>query len=320
MNKACAIFTSDWHIWHYPPVFRSEEENWYKAMARPFFEIKKYQKEQKNLWWKEDVEYDIPVLVAGDIFDHYNPIPQAINFVLERIPENCFGVPGQHDLENHVLENIEKTAFWTLVKVGKIRMINQGDFLLVPEANLEIYFSPWGGDIENIKPKPSPFKKVLVMHKYVWFDEKTRYGGTQKPSGQLSGLMEQLQKFDVAVFGDNHIPFRCKIGNCQVVNCGTLLKRKRDERDYKTGFCSLMENGEIEFHPFDTSKDKYFEVEDPTKDMEKIDAEEFLNELNSLNDCEVDYRQNIENAIHGKSNGVKKVFAQIFNEYEQEKK
>lgn len=315
MPNPIAIATADWHIWSKKPVWRSIEPDWFEAMKRPLSELKKIQEENGN----------IPVLIGGDIFDHSNPPPEAINFLLENMPENVIAVPGQHDLENHVLENIKKTAFWTLKKAGKINYSSSKNILIDSVAKLVIYFASWGADlskIEKVKADPN-FKHILLCHKYVWFDDTTKYGGQEKPEGKLIGLRKFLQQFDFAVFGDNHIPFRKKIGKCQVINCGTLIRRKLDERDYNTGCTILYDDGSISFQEFDTTKDLYLQVreEDKEENSLNISSRKFMEELESMDADEIDYQQEIEKKLDEIENReMNKIFGEIFKEYEGAKK
>ena len=316
MKKAIGIATSDWHLWHTAPVWRSNEKNWLKAMDR-----------QLNQVFKAAIDNHCPIFMGGDVFDHYNPVPETVNFLLSRIPLDLkiYAVPGQHDLEHHVLtmESLGKTGFEILRDNAIIcPLFNMYTKELEYRHNAEdfvtIYFAPWGTDISKIEvDPPNPkFKQILVAHKYVWFDDSTKYGGQDIPSGKLSGLKETLQKFDFAIFGDNHIPFRKKIGKCQVINPGTLVKRKIDEKDYKTGYTIMFNDGSIEFHEFDTSEDVYLEIQVTEQSSLNVSSREFMNELRAMEGEEIDYRTEIEKKLDGMNRpDMEKQFTEIFDKY-----
>lgn len=315
MKRAIAIFTSDWHWWPIAPVFRSVEKDWIEAQSRPLKQIKQFQEENKCPDGKT-----IPVVFAGDMFDHYNPCPAAINALLAAIPSGVVGIPGQHDLEHHVLENIEKTGFYTLVQAGAVYM---PDIFAQPVQTIgdkcNFYFCPWGVGFEDIEPLDNGKFNILVAHKYVWFGDNTRYGGGDAPGGKLSGMRLILQKFDYAVFGDNHIPFTAQVGKCQVVNCGTMNRRKQDERTNETGFAVLYEDGELEFIPFNHDQDKTIIVETGENEINDatIDARDFFEEINGLKDCDIDFRDHVERkAVETGDKQVIETFAKIFNNYE----
>ena len=320
MKKAIGIATSDWHFWHVAPVWRSNEKNWLQAMNRQLSQI-----------IQAAIDNHCPILLGGDIFDHYNPIPETINFLMSSIPETVkiFAVPGQHDLEHHVLtmESLEKTGFEILRDNTIIApLFNRQDGKLIDNCvsawddpgDWIIYFAPWGVNIADIQVDDSkPEKiKILLAHKYVWFDENTRYGGADIPEGKLTGLKNVLQKFDFAIFGDNHIPFRKKIGKCQVINPGTLVKRKIDEKDYKTGYTVLFDDKSIEFHEFDTSEDVYLEIQVTEQSGLNISSREFMDQLRAMEGEEIDYRTEIEKKLQEMNRpDMEKQFTEIFDKY-----
>lgn len=313
VKEAIAIATSDWHFWHVAPVWRSNEPNWLEAMGRQLDQI-----------IEASYTLNVPIINGGDIFDHFNPTPETINFLMSKIKNPFFAVPGQHDLEHHVLANLHKTGFWTLKNGGYIEYRNDGYTLSDAKEKFDIYFAPWGTDLDQIAIEPRQRKRILLAHKYVWFDDSTRYGGQQIPSGKLSGLKQTLQKFDFAVFGDNHIPFRVKIGKCQVINCGTMVRRKLDERDYQTGYTVLFDDGSVEFHPFDIDKDVNLEIrvgeEEKTGDID-VSSRKFMEELQAMQDTDIDYRTEVERKVQQLDRpDMEEQFTEIFDNYEETKK
>jgi len=249
MKKPCAIFTSDWHIWGRPPIWRSAEPDWFKAMDRSLRQIRRYQK----------LNEDLPVIMPGDIFDFYNPPPEVVNWLIRKMPKNVYAIPGQHDLQNHALDLIEKTGFWTLVEAGVVHFIPANKSEIVSTISggplLQIASKPWGcEELNELKKSNLAEIFVFIAHQYVFKDASTSYVGADK-SANISCSKEQLKEVDVAVFGDNHIPFLGKVGKTKVVNCGTMIRRKIDERYYETGFVVLYDDLTLGKIPFDISKD-----------------------------------------------------------------
>jgi hypothetical protein len=106
------------------PVWRSAEEDWLEAQRRPLKEVRELQNEHQCV-----------VICAGDIFDRNRKISdgwdapaELINFALEELPDGMYAIPGQHDLPNHQYIDIGRSAYWTLVKIGKIKNIAPGHF------------------------------------------------------------------------------------------------------------------------------------------------------------------------------------------------
>lgn len=303
MKKAIGIATSDWHFWHTAPVWRSNEKNWLEAMGRQLFQV-----------LQAAHDHNCDIFMAGDVFDHYNPIPETINYLKKCLIHQIYAVPGQHDLEHHCLEHLEKTGFETLTGSNILYYPQQAYY---NHDGIQVYFAPWGTDLNSIQVRRMvDVKNILLAHKYVWFDENTRYGGQEVPGGKLTGLKEVLQQFDFAIFGDNHIPFRKKIGKCQVINPGTLVKRKIDEKDYKTGYTIMFNDGSIEFHEFDTSEDVYLEIQVTEQSSLNVSSREFMNELRAMEGEEIDYRTEIEKKLNGMNRpDMEKQFTEIFDKY-----
>lgn len=103
-KKTCtviAVLCSDIHLCHTCPPARSNEPNWYDAMARTLDELAGIAS-----------HYYVPILCAGDVFDRWNSPPELINFAIKHLPPmHC--IPGQHDLPNHSLEDIRRSAYST---------------------------------------------------------------------------------------------------------------------------------------------------------------------------------------------------------------
>lgn len=307
MKKVIGIATSDWHFWHTPPVWRSAEENWLETMGKYL-----------DIIISEAYKFNCDIFMAGDMFDHYNPVPQTINFVKNKLKNQIYAVPGQHDLEHHILENLDKTGFETLS--DKIIYYPKQDYYNF--NGLNVYFAPWGTDFSSIKVRKfAGVKNILIAHKYVWFDDKTRYGGPDIPTGKLTGLKEILQRFDFAIFGDNHIPFTCKIGNCNVINPGTMVKRKIDEKDYKTGYALLYDDNTFDFIEFDTSGDKHLDIQVEETPSIDFDSSSFVTQLQSMEINEIDFQEEIEKKLKTMNRqDMNKEFTDIFNKYQENKK
>ena len=111
-----AVLCSDIHLSLKCPVARSAEPNWLEATKRSLDELRSVAE-----------EHNAHVVVAGDIFDRWNSPPEIINFAIENLP-NCYAIPGQHDLPNHRYEEIERSAYYTLIKAGIIENLNP-DFI-----------------------------------------------------------------------------------------------------------------------------------------------------------------------------------------------
>ncbi len=292
MPKVIALAIADIHLQHTPPVARSAEPDWYAAMARPLLAL------------TELVEkHNVPVIIAGDIFTNWNSCPELVNFAIRAISEfkQVLAIPGQHDLPYHNIFNIYQSAYATLIESYMI----EPDLMTHGWARIEeptkrgwielarLHGFPWGTEITpNESRKSDDEIHIIVAHQYIWAG-KHRY--TKAPEElRLDHLKDKLKGYDVAVFGDNHDGFITKIGNCNVINCGCLIQRRVDERDYKPMVGLIYDDGTIKPHYLDTSKDIWLEEEgsELVGNSEGLDL--LLNELRELNPDSLDFREAIE--------------------------
>ena len=277
-EKIIAIFCADLHLSLNPPVWRSAEEDWFEAMERPLREIKEIQQDN-----------DCPVICAGDIFElWYGSIgkgsAELINFALSYLPDNMYAIPGQHDLPLHNLEDIKRSAYWTLVKAGKIINLEANDLINIASSELTLYGFPYGVRLEYTENR-SKFLQIAVVHEYCWVDGKSYPNAPIE--NRLSKKTTKAEKlgYDIIVHGDNHKGFLT--GN--VFNCGTMMRRHSDEIDYKPQIGLLLGSGRIKIHYLDISKDKYITSNDNRIDTAGFDMSAFFEELEKLGNTSLDF-------------------------------
>lgn len=287
-----AILCSDIHLSLRAPSFRSNEPDWLTAMGRSLCELHGLVKTHK----------DAVIVCAGDVFDRYNSSPELINWTIANLPW-MVAVPGQHDLPSHVFEDVEKSAYWTLVEADALRHLD------VPTkfGKVWLYPFPWGTEPKFPKSeKEAGCVHLAVCHRYIWKDRQTSYTGADE-SKKSSKYAESLRGFDAAVFGDNHLGFSDRVAGCNVFNCGTFFRRKSDERHYRPQVGLLYEDGTIVPHYLDTSKDVYLE-EDPLSQKAVLsDAADFIEELKSLGADSLDFREVVSRRLDGIDAEVRKL-------------
>lgn len=314
MRRPVAIFTSDWHIWSTAPVYRSAEADWLTAMLRPIKEIKRFQKKNGN----------IPIFIAGDIFDYYNPPPAIINWLMKNLPSNCYAIPGQHDLQNHSLDLLNKTAFWTLVQAHVIRYLEPDTYHMVEHDGfiMQIYSKPWQVDVTAPHKYGQSDCLIYIAHQYIYAGQKTHYKGAPQ-SASIDKQSDFLQEVDVAVFGDNHIPFKYTLKSTQILNCGTLMRRKVDERSYPVGFFVLYDDLSIERQAFNTDKDVFAVIEQDTQTTtDKSVVQRLIDNLNDIDSDNIDFEEELNRELQRSRcpQPVKDICKQIFNEYKDSHK
>lgn len=292
MNVA-AILMSDLHFSAVPPVARSAEPDWLAAQLRPINEVRRLQERHGN----------VPVVIAGDIFEKwYAPYstPELINFLIDNFFQKAYGIPGQHDLPYHAYVDRHKTPFGTLIRAGVLKEIEPGKprRIQLPHSNRElvIHGFPWRTPIEPMTEMRSSFELHLaVVHSYIW---KSEFGYKNAPVDQHADAYKpKLAGYDAAVFGDNHQGFM--LGS-RIINCGTFLRRKTDERSYRPQVGILYDDGHIEPYYLDVSQDKWLgeeSADDKTAEPRDFDTSGFLDSLEELGPDSLDFQTALEHRM-----------------------
>ncbi len=295
-----AILTSDWHLCHKAPIARSAEPDWYAAMRRPLCEITQLAS-----------KYNAPVIIAGDIFDRWNSPPELINFALDELDgfriengnfPNLYAIPGQHDLPNHRLDEVKRSAYYTLLVTGIFKNLEKWEFFCSDALSISAF--AWGEEIiphdQDRQPENDRIQ-LAVVHSYIWKDGCSYPGADEKQ--KIGGYGKSLEGYDAAVFGDNHKGFKTNSNiKPHIINCGTLMRRKIDEIDYQPQVGLLLDDGDIIAHHLDVSKDKFIDVDEAReKEKQEIDATQFLTELKNLGADSLDFRDAVHKYMNKKN-------------------
>ncbi len=283
-----AVLCSDIHLSHKAPISRSNEEDWYAAMKRPLHELHAISE-----------EYQCPIICAGDIFDRWDSPAELINFALDTLPPDMYCIPGQHDLPNHDLNQIERSAYWTLVQAEKITSI--GDKLDLGNRHGTLHGFAWGREVQPIEQREGRFN-LAVVHAYIWYKE---HGYPGAPEGaRVKNWLDRIGGYDAAVFGDNHKGFKAH----HIFNCGTLMRRKIDEYNYKPQVGLLHRDGTISTHYLDCSEDKFIDPNDKEQYRDLIsndeNTEEFLSQLAGLGGATIDFLEAVKRFLRDDNNKV----------------
>lgn len=284
-KNSLAILCSDIHLSHKPPIARSVEPDWYMAMMRPLDQVKQLQ---------HDLE--VPVICAGDIFDKWNVPPELINFAMTRLPKKMLCVPGQHDLPFHRLQDIKKSAYWTLAKAKVIDHLEYDEAVdLCERQELWVHGFPWECEVRERKPdvKRAGRKDVVhlaVIHHYIWHGKNVFKGASADDN--LNTWSRRLGGYDAAVFGDNHKGFYASDSKPAIINCGTFMRRKIDEINYEPMVGILLKDGWIEPYYLDCSEDKFIDVDKALAIVEtSLELSEFIKDLSSLRGTALNFKE-----------------------------
>jgi DNA repair exonuclease SbcCD nuclease subunit len=288
-GEVVGILCSDLHLCHTPPPARATEPSWYDAMRRVADEL-----------FQLKGQLEVPLVLAGDVFDKPNPPLELVNFAIVNVPV-VHAVPGQHDLLNHVHADLHKTAYFTLVQAGVVKDIN-------PESPTEVdslvlHGFPWEFPLKKCPKQPGTFYlNVAVIHHYAWIAGHG-YDNNMSPSkDRVSNLMTTLTGYDSVLFGDNHKNFVGAKKGTSIFNPGSLMRRHSDQKDHKPCVGLLKRDGTIEKHFLDVSQDKFIDVAAAQEKVSKeIDLDEFLEEIAAKGEAGLDYVAAVKRAVEGES-------------------
>lgn len=290
-GQVTAILCSDIHLSLKPPIWRSAEPDWFEAMVRPLKEISSLQN-----------YYGCPVLCAGDVFDRWNCAPELINFAITHLPDNMWAIPGQHDLPYHNYEDIKKSAYWTLVRANTINYIHPNTPTLMDGADGIVMMGfPWGHKVTPVpikRPKRNNTTRIAALHEYNWIPGK-EYPTAPKTS-RLTSKRKNFKGWDIVCIGDNHKGFKYKIGETTFFNCGSLMRRKSDEVNYRPWIGLVTTDKDVIPHYLDTSKDKYLQMAKDSKGCpgKALDMDGFLQGLAELGKDALDFETAIKHYNH----------------------
>lgn len=286
---------SDIHLSLKPPIARSEEPCWLKAQGRVWRQIKKLQ-----------LKYNCPIVCAGDIFDRWNSSPELINWALDNLPR-FYAIPGNHDLPSHRNELENRSAYGSLVRAGKVVEIPKegcgaGEMLLCG--------FPFGSEV-SAPQKASLCVTVAVIHEYMWIPGAGFPGAAV--SHQLSKKDKRFSGFNVVLVGDNHLPWELKLrGGTTVVNCGTVIRRKSSEVDYKPRITLIHRSGNVSSKFLNTKKDVITMLEPNPNRYEGI--EKFVTELHCLEQSELSFRDAVHSAVKKLDPNVRDIILEAMEE------
>jgi len=287
------IITADWHLRSQRPRCRLDD-NWLETQWNALGQIIDYAN-----------EYEADVIVIGDIFHSTNEttnevigLVQEVALHLERFGKSLYILAGNHDLPQHNLDNINRSAFQILLNSKNINHLDQLDIWRSDECNkMKISASNFGAaDILNTE---IVFKHILC------FPENERIPPNDKIV-KPSELFAQFENAKYIFTGDYHRQFVYTKGKKKkLINPGCLLRQAADMMDYEPSVTLIsFEDGELEYQilqiPDDERMvtDEYLEKEE----MRNSRIEAFIERIKENEQVTFDFIENVHNLI--KSNNI----------------
>jgi len=160
------------------------------------------------------------LVIAGDIFDRasepYHVVKKFISLLKNYPLIKIYCVAGQHDQRFHT-QGLDNTPLGIMeefnVTILKKKNINGIDFI----------GESWGEKPTNTNGD------ILVTHKMIiedvpLFEQQENYISAKnilRDSG-----------FKIIISGDNHLPFACKTKNKLLINCGSVMRSSKNQRNH----------------------------------------------------------------------------------------
>ncbi len=284
-----AILWSDLHFSSKAPLARSCEEDWFLTQKNYIDQVRKLANSYRN----------VPIICSGDVLDKAISSPELTNFLLEHLPF-MYSVAGNHDIPYHQYSDIKRSSFYTLVKAGKICLIEPGKPLTV--GALRLHGFPWSFPVQPCKDKHSMLMEIGVVHCYLWVNGKS-YPNAPKEK-RLGHVLQDLQGYDAVLYGDNHITIGYNLDKTKpapsVFNPGSFMRRKSDEKGHRPCVGLLYEDGKIKKHYLNVDSDKFLKVESDSNSGEMFDAigmNGFIEELCNLGSSAIDFSEAIKQTL-----------------------
>lgn len=283
-SAVVALFCGDWHLDDKAPIARSVEKDWMGTQAGYIRQLKELQKQNRMA----------PIFVAGDLFNRWNSSAWLINHAITWLRDMVlFAIPGNHDVPYHDYTQLPRSAYWTLYEAGVISHLTPRGLHSIGEVTVTPF--PHGHAITPPIVHNGLCMQVALVHDYIW-TAKTGHEGAEE-SHRYANWMPRLENYDVAFFGDNHIPWIVrKEGKCTVVNCGTLMRRHSDEKELEPSVWLLHSDKSVTRHKLDCRQDRFLPLDESIAKIEKaleIDLAEFAAELGSLRNERLDFARTV---------------------------
>ncbi len=285
-NKVIAICCSDIHLSLTSPIWRSNEPDWLEAQYKAVVQVIKKAK-----------KYECPILIAGDLFHKWNSPPELVNFAIKTFRKSTqaiFVIAGQHDLPHHDYKLIEKSSLFTLELADVIRIIHPNKYAGFYNSYVEGV--PYGFIYDG--EDTCEDLEIVMAHQYV-YDGSHKYKGAPVESKITKDCHINGQDFgglDVVIFGDNHDGFIIKRGVTTIINCGCLIRRRSDEKDYEPQVGIIYEDGSVKSEKLNTDREKFIELKGDAT-IDGIDLSTFFEQLGSLSELNLEFEELVKRYV-----------------------
>ena len=283
MKNPTAILMSDVHIRESTPECRTDD--FLATFERKLNFVKDLQKKHDN----------IPLLIAGDLFHHWKNSPFLLSWALRNLPDNIITIPGQHDLQAHSLENVDKSSIKVLEEAGKLTLLIRDSIYRKALTSAVVGF-PWGIQLEGTTI--SGEHKIALIH-YLVYKGKEPFPGASEKGGTGKQIIKKMPGFDLIVSGDNHQTFVERVGDQLLVNPGSFMRTTAAQIDHKPCvFLWRASDNEIEqvFLPIEKNVISREHIDLENEKDERIES--FVSRLKDNVEITLSFKSNLDRFVN----------------------
>lgn len=206
------ICSADWHLSRSTPISRIDTD---------YFQTSLDKVKQLVLLAKK---YEACLFVAGDIFDSMRVTPYMINALTEVLKGvKVYTVAGQHDMEYRNLS--DACAYNTLRNTGAIHHVQGTETITIAGRDYKLLGISFTDDIPS-----KTDADIVLIHKTITKGNPPFF---LKDAIKSTDLMKLFSKSKFIISGDYHVPFAVKNDKQVLINCGSLMRKAKDQIDYE---------------------------------------------------------------------------------------
>jgi hypothetical protein len=202
---------------------------------------------------------------------------------------------GQHDLQNHSLELVQKCGVYTLQLADALTILDGTHYGQEPMGIV----LPVDGSLKHAK-------EILVWHHLTYLSKP--YPGAE--GGMAEGILRKYPMYSLVVCGDNHQSFAVEYQGRRLVNPGNITRQTADQADFQPRVVLwYAADNSIEWVNLPMQEGVISRSHIDKKDERDARIDAFVSKLNGEYVAELSFEQNLESYM--KVNNVRDQIKEI---------
>jgi DNA repair exonuclease SbcCD nuclease subunit len=267
-KKADLILCADLHIREDQPICRTDD-----------YELA--QDRKIDFLLKLQDKHNCNILCAGDLFNKAKSSKSLEIYMMNKLVDNnndFFVIPGNHDLPNHNIDNINDSS---------IGILHNAFMLRLEECKLD-----------TIHPAYIS-KKIGMIHSLIHRNKPYKADG-KIISTKAIKILKDNPEYDLILSGDNHKTFGEEYKGRLLVNPGSMMRMTADQVDHRPCvFLYYSESNTVEQIFFPIEQDVISREHIDLKDKNDERMESFIKKMGNDVELSLDFKNNIHAYIKG---------------------